>query len=385
VISALFILSTSPSVTGERLNAAPSASGPGAATGTPTPSSHPIQHIVVVYLENEGSPAVDKYGPYERYLGTTYGNVTEMYAACHESASDYIVAVAAVTNHCGSDSWYNYTNTSLADLISGDRSNAFTWAQFAENLPSNICAKPDQNGGAFLVRHVPFLFFRNVTENQSYCQSHVLSSAFFNGTAGAEGVTSTSFVNFSFYSPNICDDGHTSCGQVPKKCASISGSKTACIQVTQADVWLQGFLGSLLNSSNPVEEDNVNHTMFIVTWDEDGNPTTYEGYPVSGITAGNNYQYCEKKAAGTGYAVCGGHIYGLVIDHYDRGAHPMSHKDSAYGIAATVEWIFHLQGKDGTGLDNVGKYDYLYRTTLPGFPTFASISGITSDGYKSGF
>jgi len=63
----------------------------------------------------------------------------------------------------------------------------------------------------------------------------------------------------------------------------------------------------------------------------------------------------------------------------------MSQKDSAYGIAATVEWLFNLQGRHGTGLDNVGKYDYLYLTTSPGFPTFASISGITGDGYSAGY
>ncbi|MGD0588844.1 MAG: hypothetical protein ABSA63_08655 [Thermoplasmata archaeon] len=63
----------------------------------------------------------------------------------------------------------------------------------------------------------------------------------------------------------------------------------------------------------------------------------------------------------------------------------MSHHDAAYGIAATVEWLFNLQGKHGTGLGNYGEYDYLYRTTSPGFPTFAPISGITGDGYSAGF
>jgi hypothetical protein len=295
--------------------------------------------------------------------------------------ANYIAALAAVTNDCGSDSWYNFTNASLGDLISGDHSNAFTWAQFAENVPSNICANPDQSVGEFAVRHVPFLFFRNVTKNESYCKSHVLGSTYFNGTSGNEGITSTNFVNFSFYSPNLCDDGHDTCGSVPPQCASISGSKVACQEVTQADNWLRGFLGPRLNSSNPVEENNVNHTMFIVTWDEDGNPTTYTGYSVPGITSGNNYQACKADGAPAGYAVCGGHIYGLVVDHYNRGIAPMNQKAAAYGIAATVEWLFNLQGTHGTGLDNYGEYDYLYRTTSPGFPTFASISGITDDGY----
>jgi len=385
-ISALFLLSTGTAVAGETVGPASPASAPTGATGSPSPSSHPIQHVVVIYLENEGSAAVDKYGSYERYLGATYGNITSMYSPCHLSAANYIAAVAAVTNHCGSDKWQNYTNASLSDLISRDQSNAFTWAQFAENLPSGICARPTQNVGGFVDHHVPFLWFQNVTENQSYCQSHVLGSDYFNGTAGSEGITSNHFVNFSFYSPNLCDDGHTTCsGPVPAQCASISGYKTACIDVTQADVWLKGFLGSILNSSRSVEDHNVDHTMFIVVWDEDGNPTTLGGYPIPGITAGNNYQYCKSSGAVRGYAVCGGHVYGLVIDAYNRGIAPMSQKDSAYGIAATVEWLFNLQGRHGTGLDNVGKYDYLYLTTSPGFPTFASISGITGDGYSAGY
>jgi hypothetical protein len=293
--------------------------------------------------------------------------------------------VAAVTNNCGATSWYNYTNASLADLIAGDHSNAFTWAQFAENVPSNICANPNQNVGDFVVRHVPFLFFRNVTKNESYCKSHILGSSYFNGTTGSEGITSTHFVNFSFYSPNICHDGDSTCGSVPAKCASFSGSKTECREVTQVDVWLKGFLGSMLNRTNRVERNNVNHTMFIVTWDEDGNPYTYGGYSVPGITSGNNYQYCKKAGAVAGYAVCGGHIYGLVIDHYNRGVAPMKQKDAAYGIAATVEWLYNLQGPHGTGLDNRGEYDYLHRTTSPGFPTFAPISGITGDGYSAGY
>lgn len=385
-IAAIILLSTGASVRVESGGLAPPAPVPAAVAGIPAPSTHPIQHVVVIYLENEGVSAVDKYGPYERYLGATYGNLTEMYSACHPSLANYIAAVAAVTNNCGSDAWYNYTNTSLADLISEDRSVDLTWAQFAESLPLGMCADPNRNASDFVVHHVPFLYFRNVTQNESYCKAHVLNSAYFNGTVGDEGVTSPDFVNFSFYTPNTCHDGDFVCGAVPARCSSLSGSlRTTCSEVTQADQWLQGLLGPILNSSNPVEENNVNHTMFIVTWDEDGSPTTLGGYSVAGITSSNNYQTCKQNGAVAGYAVCGGRVYGLVIDHYNQGVKPMYRHDGPYGIAATVEWIYHLQGKNGTGLDDVGQFDYLYRNSFPGFPTFASISGIMYDGYSAGF
>jgi hypothetical protein len=62
----------------------------------------------------------------------------------------------------------------------------------------------------------------------------------------------------------------------------------------------------------------------------------------------------------------------------------MTHKDAAFGIAGTVEWLFNLTGPTGTGLDNAGQLDQNYQTVYPGFPTFAQISGIPGDGYSAG-
>jgi hypothetical protein len=387
LVSILLLVSAGSSVYAPNSGRTSESALPALLSGDPPPSSHPIQHVVMIMLENEGTSAVDKYGSYERYLGANYGNATEMYSACHGSIADYLAVVSASTIECGGPiAWSNHTNATVGDLIQGDRAANLTWGQFAENLPANICTNPNQDVGPFVVRHVPMLYFRNVTENQSFCKSHVLGSAYFNGTLGAEGITSTNFVNFSFYSPNDCDDGDATCGaHVPAQCTSLSGSAwTACVQTTHADSWLRGFLGPMLNSTDPVEENNVNHTMFIITWDEDGNPTTDHGYKVPGLTVGNSYQHCQAFAPTPGLAVCGGQVYGLVIDHYNRGIHPFTSKDSMYGITATIEWVFNLTGKKGTGLDNVGEFDYLYETSHPGFPTFRSISGIKSNGYPAG-
>ena len=187
MITFLLFVSVSPPISERTLSPASGASAPAPSLGFPPPTSHPIQHVVVIYLENEGSPAVNSYGPYERYLGATYGNLTSEYSACHGSLGNYLAAAAAETNLCSVDAFANYTNTTLGDLISGDRSTNLTWGQFAENLPANICATPDLNNGAFVFRHVPFLFFQNVTKNETYCESHVLDSSYFNGTGRSGG------------------------------------------------------------------------------------------------------------------------------------------------------------------------------------------------------
>src|SRR5580693_1765472 len=91
--------------------------GPAALPGPTRPAAGPnpyIQHVVVVPLENEVLSEVWANGPYERYLAATYGNATNYYAACHPSAPNYLGMFAAVANQCGSDSWANYTNATLA-------------------------------------------------------------------------------------------------------------------------------------------------------------------------------------------------------------------------------------------------------------------------------
>ncbi len=330
----------------------PSTVAPVAVRATTGGTAQPIQHVVLIVLENEVLNNVKAHGPYEEYLASTYGVATEFYAACHPSAPNYLAMISAETLQCNSDNWNNYTETNLGDLLdaAGD-----SWHQYAENLPSNACSDPGASTqGAFAVRHVPFLYFANVTRNQTFCDEHVLPSSSFNSSV-AQGTLGT----FSFYTPNLCDDGHNGCG----------GNTTSAQMTQQADAWLKDFLGPILNHTgpygSPAEQNLVNHTAFIVTWDEGTGSNA--GFKVAGVDHGNNYAYCSKNGA-AGDAACGGQIYLVVVSPYSLHR-SMTTDDSDYGIDATVEWLFGLPH-----LKNPGKFDH-----RAGFPALKSLFSFTKN------
>jgi hypothetical protein len=334
--------------------AAPTAAGPVSAglLGSTEPATPYIQHVVVVVLENEQLPEVWAHGPYERWLAATYGNVTNQYAACHPSAPNYISMVSAEVNQCGSDNWNNYTNSTLMDHF---RAAGLTWAAYAESLPSNACTSPGTaTAGLFATRHVPALFFANVTSSTSSCRSHMLSSNMFNSS-----VANGTLQNFSFYTPNLCDDGHNGCGR-----NTTDGQMTK-----QADTWLRNWLSPILNHTgkyrSPAEQALIAHTAFIVTWDEGTGSNS--GFGSSNITGGDNYRWCAQNGA-AGDAVCGGHIYTAVISPYSMHR-TFSAKDSTYGITATIEWLFHLRP-----LKNPGNYD-----DRPIFPAMKGLFNFTAN------
>jgi phosphatidylinositol-3-phosphatase len=332
--------------------AMPGAANSLASTVLPPPTPY-IQHVVVVVLENEELTTVWGHAPFERYLAANYGNATSYFAACHPSAPNYLALFAAVANECGSDSWNNYTNKSLGFEFDNAR---LTWGQYAENLPSTACSNPaGATSGLFATRHVPALFFSSVLKNQSYCNSHVLSSNSFNSS-----VANGTLRNYSFYTPNLCDDGHNGCG----------GNTTYAQMTAQGDAWLKHWLGPILNHtgkySSSAERAEINHTAFFITWDE--GVASNAGFAVAGVTGGDNYLWCGQNGE-SGDAVCGGHIFTAVVSPYSRHA-TLTTKDSPYGLCRTVEWLFHLNhlGNPG-GMDN-----------QTGFPVMKSMFNFTANG-----
>jgi hypothetical protein len=317
-----------------------------------SPGVHPIQHVVIIVLENEELQEVWAAGPYEKYLASTYGNATQDYAACHPSAPNYLAMVSTETNQCGSDNWNNYTNRTIANPL---QTAGFSWAGYAESLPANACTAPGSaTHGSFATRHVPFLYFANITSKTSYCQDHVLSSSVFNSS-----LANGTLRNYSFYTPNLCDDGHTGCG----------GNTTDAQLTAQADSWLRDFLSPILNHtgrySSPKEQAVVNHTAFIVTFDE-GAAWLYNGYSIKAISSGENYAWCQANGT-AGDAVCGGRIFLTVISPYSLH---LKYKDltSQVALVTTVEWLFGLGKVRNPGsYDSGGKYP-----PLKGLFTFSS-------------
>jgi hypothetical protein len=260
---------------------------------------------------------------------------------------------SAVVNQCGSDAWHNDTNKTLGNELDAAR---LTWGAYAENLPTTACSSPGSaSTGLFATKHVPALYSKSVLTNQTYCHAHVMGSNAFNNS-----VANGTLRNYSYYTPNLCNDGHDGCG----------GNISFRQLTAQADVWLKDWLAPMLNHtgrfSGAKEQAVMNHTAFLVTWDE--GLLSNAGFKLPAITGGDNYLWCGQNGA-RGDAVCGSHIYTAIVSKYSLHR-TFATNDSHYGLCRTVEWLYHLRP-----LGNPGQMD-----NQTGFPAMKSLFNFTRNG-----
>jgi hypothetical protein len=76
-----------------------------------------------------------------------------------------------------------------------------SWRMYAEGMPAP-CAT--HNVGEYAVKHVPFLYFPDVTNDANYCAAHVVPYS----DLATDLATTTRLPAYSFVSPNLCDDMH---------------------------------------------------------------------------------------------------------------------------------------------------------------------------------
>ncbi|MCI4372092.1 MAG: alkaline phosphatase family protein [Thermoplasmata archaeon] len=295
------------------------------APNSPAISCHPrcIEHVVIIVLENSKLANVLSQGAYLDYLWNADGHATNYYAVCHPSTANYLALTNGRSLACGSDSYVVHSERNIADELG---KKGLTWMAYEESMPVTC---DTSNSGEYVVRHDPFVSYRDIVGRSTRCDSHVVNSSGFN-TSVANGKLG----NYSFYSPNLFDDGHT-----PQS-------------VSHASSWLQGFLAPILNHTgrfaSSAERNLVNHTAFLIVYDESGNSDT------SGYTAG-------------GTTIAGGHVYLTVVSPYSAGL-TYDLNASHYNLDSTVEWLFHTPS-DG-GYDGTAAY-----------PSMSTLFDFTSNGY----
>jgi phosphatidylinositol-3-phosphatase len=140
------------------------------------------------------------------------------------------------------------THAHLSHLL---QNAGIPWRAYAESISGNICPLTTEGGGLYQTKHEPFVYFNDVTNGEnphsSYCIQHVrplgeLGSDLQRGAVG----------RYNFITPNICHDGHDSCG----------GNEVAHI-----DGWLRSFLPEIINSA----QYKQGHVVVFLVTDEAAN------------------------------------------------------------------------------------------------------------------
>jgi hypothetical protein len=392
-------------------------------------SANPIQHVVIIMLENENVKDVTDFGPYENYLAHSYASAPDFHAACHDSQPNYQAIISAESNSCSSTAsdeypseagslYHNdpsslgdhgsYKNMTLADSLMNStnwKSTGFTWAQYAEDLPNSICSTPYQNSSIFVERHAPFLAQTDLF-GYGDCAQHVFGLE--NGTTSFNSTLSNGeLLNFSMIAPNLCDNGHDDCNgsiwqlahPVKKPPKNLPSSITVG---EQADVWLKQFLTPILNYStdaaspyhnNAVADADIQHTVFFVLYDEAGGSVTVStnrhGYAIQSLTSGNNPQATSVGCHPKSNPICGGPVYFAAIvpsAYLTKAGVTFAVDDSDYGLTATIEWLFglpHFSLTTSGGFHNPGHFDNIpiSSTDMNGFPIMQGLFDLSSNGY----
>jgi phosphatidylinositol-3-phosphatase len=234
------------------------------ATSAQAQSSSPIVFLIVIENKNwVGSGGISGSGeaPYINKTLVPMAAVANNYfnpPGNHPSLPNYLWMEGGQNYGIHADGvpgqYHLGTHAHLSELL---QNAGILWRGYAESISGADCplvpeGATDANGGRlYQPKHFPQVFFDDMTNarnpHSAYCIQHVrplseLGSDLKNNAIG----------RYNFISPNMCHDGHDSCG----------GNEIAHI-----DAWLQGFLPMIFGSA----QYKAGHVVIFIATDEAAN------------------------------------------------------------------------------------------------------------------
>jgi acid phosphatase len=206
-----------------------------------------FDQVVIVIMENEGTDQAlaDTYISSLAHRGAWFSNY---HAITHPSLPNYLAIVAGTTFGLESDQPPPpLKGPTIADRL---EEKNLTWKLYAENYPGGCYLGSAAGAGRltpiaaptelYARKHVPLLAFASIQNNPGRCGRVVNGSEFMRDARAGK------LPNYSFYTPNMFNDGHDT---------SLEFSST----------WLKGFMRNL-EASIAMHQ----RTLVVITWDEGG-------------------------------------------------------------------------------------------------------------------
>jgi acid phosphatase len=213
--------------------------------GSAAPAGKHFDQVVIVVLENEGTDQA-LADPYVSSLTRKAAWFSHYHAITHPSFPNYLAIVAGTT--FGIDTDHRPAPLKGATIADRLEERKLTWKSYAEDYPGGCYLGSGAGAGKltptaaptelYVRKHVPLLAFSSIENNSARC-AHVVGASQFLRDARAGKLP-----NYSFYTPNMFNDGHdTSLGVSTK--------------------WLQGFVRALEGTVAMHQR-----TLVVITWDE---------------------------------------------------------------------------------------------------------------------
>jgi phosphatidylinositol-3-phosphatase len=225
----------------------------GAAGAATQHGSHRLNHIFVVFLENNSRKQVigNPNAPFLTSLASTYGQATNYWGVTHPSLPNYVATISGSNWFVNDDNPHNrFAHTNLVDQL---ESHHLTWAAYMDAMPRTgfLGSQWPSYAALYANKHNPFVLFGDIRHNPNR-MDHVKPYTDFAGDLASSHVP-----NFVFISPDQCNDMHGGVysavpGHPETPCPYPSSNKRndpAQVKlVHQADGFLQGAVGAIMAS-----------------------------------------------------------------------------------------------------------------------------------------
>ena len=280
--------------------ATPTATSTPTITQTPTSTIIPgtvpnFSHIILIIFENREYGSVVGNGSWPNFnnLASDYVLLTQSYAVSHPSLPNYIALTSGSTQGITSDCTSCFVDViNIADIL---EQNGKSWKGYMEDMPSPCYIG---NSGDYVQKHNPFVYYDDIRTNSDRCASHVVPLTQFD-----TDLANNQLPDFSWITPNLCNDGHD--------CSS-----------STADSFLGSEVSKILAS--PSFDQN---SLLIITFDEGTSGASCCGLPSS----------------------AGGHIATLLISSLAKASYQDSTPYDHYSILRTMADAWGLPYLEHTG------------------------------------
>lgn len=159
-----------------------------------------IDRVIVVLLENTNFSNAQQQ-PFQKQLASRGALLTNYFALTHPSQPNYIGLIAGDLLGVADDANVDIDAKMLGDLL---EKAGKTWKVYAEDYPGDEqnCFL-ERRKGLYARKHVPFLSFKSVQNDPKKCANIVAAQKYF-----AKDVAEDTLPTYSFYVPNLDNDGH---------------------------------------------------------------------------------------------------------------------------------------------------------------------------------
>jgi phospholipase C len=212
-------------------------------------AASPLRTVFLILMENHNWSDI-AFNPSASYINETLlplGALTDNYVGDrHPSLPNYLWLEAGDDLGVSDDGPPSEHHQGTSDhLVNYLERAGVTWKAYQEDIDGGSC--PLGDSGRYAVRHDPFVYFDDVTNNQDphapRCIQHIRPYSELAGDLQGGNVA-----NYNFITPNVCDDMHDDC----------SGDS-----IKQGNDWLAREVPRIISS-----QAYQNGGAILITWDE---------------------------------------------------------------------------------------------------------------------